>query len=70
MDSYRLTREKPWGVSLGWDNDGNVMYGTGTVSLLGYADLSYMTITGPKKQQKATKKVGQLVVLYIDLIFL
>ena len=56
FDSYRLTREKPWGVSLGWDNDGNVMYGTGTVSLLGYADLSYMTITGPEETTKGDQE--------------
>jgi hypothetical protein len=46
FDSYRLKRERPWGVSLGWDNDGNVGYATGTVSLMGYADVSYMRITG------------------------
>ena len=46
FDSYRLDREQPWGVSLGWDNDGNVGYYTGTVSLLGYADVSYMRIDG------------------------
>ena len=46
FDSYRLKRETPWGVSLGWDNEGNVGYATGTVSLMGYADVSYMRITG------------------------
>jgi len=46
FDSYRLDREQPWGVALGWDNDGNVGYYTGTVSLLGYADVSYMRIDG------------------------
>lgn len=46
FDSYRLKRETPWGVSLGWDNDGNVGYMTGTVSLMGYADVSYMRIQG------------------------
>lgn len=46
FDSYRLKREQPWGVSLGWDNDGNVGYMTGTVSLMGYADVSYMRIQG------------------------
>ena len=53
FDSYRLKRETPWGVSLGWDNDGNVGYATGTVSLMGYADLSYMTITGPEETTKS-----------------
>ena len=46
FDSYRLKRETPWGISLGWDNDGNVGYATGTVSLMGYADVSYMRIQG------------------------
>ena len=44
FDSYRLKRETPWGIALGWDNDGNVGYYTGTVSLMGYADVSYMRI--------------------------
>ena len=46
FDAYRLKRETPWGISLGWDNDGNVGYATGTVSLMGYADVSYMKIQG------------------------
>jgi hypothetical protein len=46
FDSYRLKRETPWGIALGWDNDGNVGYATGTVSLMGYADVSYMRIQG------------------------
>jgi len=46
FDSYRLDREQPWGVALGYDNDGNVGYYTGTVSLMGYADVSYMRIDG------------------------
>jgi len=46
FDSYRLDRETPWGVALGYDNDGNVGYMTGTVSLMGYADVSYMRIQG------------------------
>jgi hypothetical protein len=44
FDSYSLDREQPWGIALGWDNDGNVGYYTGTVSLMGYADVSYMRI--------------------------
>src|SRR6056300_2081211 len=56
FDSYRLKRETPWGVALGWDNDGNVGYATGTVSLLGYADLSYMTITGPEETTKGDQE--------------
>jgi hypothetical protein len=56
FDSYRLKRETPWGVSLGWDNDGNVFYGTGTVSLMGYADLSYMTISGPEETTKGDQE--------------
>jgi hypothetical protein len=52
FDSYRLKQEKPWGVSLGWDNDGNVYYGTATVSLFGYADVSYMRITSPEETTK------------------
>ena len=46
FDSYRLKKEMPWGFAVGWDNDGNVGYATGTVSLMGYADVSYMRITG------------------------
>ena len=56
FDSYRLKRETPWGVALGWDNDGNVGYATGTVSLLGYADLSYMTIQGPEETTKGDQE--------------
>jgi len=52
FDSYRLKKEMPWGVALGYDNDGNVGYATGTVSLMGYADLSYMRISGPEETAK------------------
>ena len=44
FDSYRIKRDKPWGIALGWDNEGNVGYYTGTVNLMGYADVSYMRI--------------------------
>jgi hypothetical protein len=44
FDSYSLKREMPWGFAVGWDNDGNVGYYTGTISLMGYADVSYMRI--------------------------
>src|SRR6056300_97120 len=54
FDSYRLDREKPWGIALGWDNDGNVGYATGTINLMGYADLSYMTIEGPEEIGRAS----------------
>ena len=64
FDSYRLKREQPWGVSLGWDNDGNVGYMTGTVSLMGYADVSYMRIQGVEdagtKDQEGYSIVGSL----------
>ena len=56
FDSYRLKRETPWGVSLGWDNDGNVGYATGTISLMGYADVSYMRITGPEDSGKGDQE--------------
>jgi hypothetical protein len=46
FDSYRIKRDKPWGVALGWDNDGNVGYYTGTINLMGLADVSYMRIDG------------------------
>lgn len=47
FDSYRLSRETPWGVAIGYDNNNDVTYATGTVSLMGYADLSYMRISAP-----------------------
>jgi len=56
FDSYRLKRETPWGIALGWDNDGNVGYATGTISLMGYADLSYMRIEGPEETTKGDQE--------------
>jgi len=56
FDSYRLKRETPWGIALGWDNDGNVGYATGTISLMGYADVSYMRITGPEETSKGDQE--------------
>ena len=56
FDSYRLKKEQPWGVSLGWDNDGNVGYATGTISLMGYADVSYMRITSPEDSGKGDQE--------------
>lgn len=56
FDSYRISRDKPWGVALGWDNDGNVGYYTATVSLMGYADVSYMRIDGPEETSKGDQE--------------
>jgi hypothetical protein len=56
FDSYRLKRETPWGISLGWDNDGNVGYYTGTVSLMGYADVSYMRIDSVEDSGKGDQE--------------
>ena len=56
FDIYRLKRETPWGITLGLDNDGNVGYATGTVSLMGYADVSYMRITGPEETTKGDQE--------------
>ena len=56
FDAYRLKRETPWGISLGWDNDGNVGYATGTINLMGYADVSYMRITGPEESGKGDQE--------------
>ena len=56
FDSYRLKKETPWGIALGWDNDGNVGYATGTISLMGYADVSYMRITAPEESGKGDQE--------------
>ena len=56
FDAYRLNREQPWGIALGWDNDGNVGYYTATVSLMGYADVSYMMIDGPEETGKGDQE--------------
>ena len=56
FDSYRLDREQPWGVALGWDNDGNVGYYTGTINLMGLADVSYMRIDGPEETTKGDQE--------------
>jgi hypothetical protein len=56
FDSYRLKRETPWGIALGWDNDGNVGYYTGTVSLMGYADVSYMRIDAIEETGKGDQE--------------
>jgi hypothetical protein len=73
FDSYRLNREQPWGVALGYDNDGNVGYATGTVSLMGYADVSYMTIQGVEdagtKDQKGYAIGGSLHRFDIPMIW-
>ncbi len=44
FDAYRLKREKPWGVVVGYDNNEDSLYASATVSLLGLADVSYMII--------------------------
>ena len=56
FDSYRLKRETPWGIALGWDNDGNVGYYTGTVNIMGLADVSYMRIDGPEETTKGNQE--------------
>jgi len=56
FDSYRIKRDKPWGIALGWDNDGNVGYYTGTVSLMGYADVSYMRIDAVEETGKGDQE--------------
>ena len=55
FDSHRLKKETPWGVSLGYDNDGNVFYGTATVDI-GFAEVSYMRITGPEETTKGDQE--------------
>jgi len=47
MNSYKLKKDKPWGVVVGFDNDQDTYYYNGTVSLMGLADLSYMAIDTP-----------------------
>ena len=44
FDSYRLKKETPWGIVLGYDNTEESLYAGVTASLFGYADLSYMMI--------------------------
>jgi len=56
FDSHRLKRETPWGVALGYDADGNVGYATATVSLMGYAEVSYMRITAPENSGKGDQE--------------
>jgi len=47
FDSYRLKKQIPLAVTLGWDNERDAIYSGITGSLLGYADLSYMQISNP-----------------------
>ena len=56
FDSYRIKRDKPWGIALGWDNDGNVGYYTGTINLMGLADVSYMRIDAVEETGKGDQE--------------
>ena len=55
FDSHRLKKDTPYGIALGWDNDGNVFYGTATVDI-GFAEVSYMRITGPEETAKGDQE--------------
>lgn len=44
FDSYRLKKDQPYGLVLGYDNNQDSTYAGATVSLMGFADLSYMMI--------------------------
>ena len=59
FDTYGLSRETPWGVSIGRDTNQDTWYGTATVSLMGYADVSYMTIRSPESASGYSKKTNQ-----------
>ena len=44
FDTYRLKKEQPYGFVLGYDANEQSTYASATVSLMGYADVSYMMI--------------------------
>ena len=44
FDEYRLQRQMPYGVAIGYDPTNEVMYAGATVSLAGLAEVSYMRI--------------------------
>ena len=52
FDNYKLRRDLPVGGSIAYDQENEVFYGTSTVSLMGYVDVSYMRITAPKNSSK------------------
>lgn len=61
MESYRLQKDKPWGIVVGFDNDKDTYYYNGTVSVMGLADVSYMVIDTPSDAagySKDTKQEG------------
>jgi hypothetical protein len=49
FDSYRLKKDMPYGVVLGFDNLTNTYYSSATVGVLGLFDVSYMRIDSPAK---------------------
>ena len=59
MDSYRLDRDTPYGASIGWDNKGDTLYYNATVSLMGYAEVSYMAIDSKATGANYTKDTKQ-----------
>lgn len=65
FDAYRLTKEKPWGVVVGYDNNEDSLYASATVSLLGLADVSYMmidtTAEGSASYTTDTRQVGYAI---------
>ena len=47
FDSYRLKKDIPFGVVVGYDNLYNTVYSSATVGVFGLFDLSYMRIDSP-----------------------
>ena len=65
FDAYRLSKEQPWGATIGYDNNEDSLYASATVSLLGYADVSYMMIdtkaSGSASYTTDTKQEGYAI---------
>lgn len=49
FDSYRLKKDQPWGLVLGYDNEYNTVYSSATIGVLGLFDVSYMRIDSPAR---------------------
>jgi|GEM_PF-3472445 len=59
FDSHRLKRERPFGLNIGYDRKQDTWYYTGTTSVFGLAEISYMRIDSPSRAPGYTEDKTQ-----------
>ena len=67
FDEYRLQRQLPYGVAIGYDPTNEVMYAGATVSLAGLAEVSYMRIAPETGSAQEGWSLGSQILRRYDI---